>query len=181
MGNTNDIIQGYLEIPAVQIVLSVLTILYAILKILSCTSIGKKAIKSLTKLYEAGKAENERIAKEYDQFKKDKEQEIIDLTKDYELKIQAEKDHNKKFEKQVIGILEMIPNERVQNAVKEIDLTRNECPDLVEEIAKAKEEVKNEYEESVKYVVDCLRKRIEVLENGKEENINGTSEEEQVQ
>ena len=168
MENINEIIQSYLEIPAVQIVISVLMVLYAFLRIFGCTSLGKKALNKLTGLHNSSRKDYEYLTSEYENFKRTK--------KEYELKLYTEKEYQKAFEKFVVNALGQINNDKVKKVIAEFDFTRNDNPVLIEEIEKAKQQVRDEYEDKINY----LMKKVEEIENGKEKDINGTPEEEQI-
>ena len=176
MENINEIIQSYLEIPVVQIVISVLMCLYAFLKIFGCTSLGKKALNKLAGLHNSSRKDYEYLTSEYENFKRNKKEEIEEIKKEYELKLYTEKEYQKAFEKFVVNALGQINNDKVKKVIAEFDFTRNDNPVLIEEIEKAKQQVRDEYEDKINY----LLKKVEEIENGKEKDINGTPEEEQI-
>ena len=135
------------------------------------TSLGKKALNKLQKLYddlvakykEVVKAKNE-IEKEYNDFKADKNDEIKTLTNNYELKLNEYKERMVKQDEIIKVLCENSPNAKVKKAYEEYSPVSLDLP-LNEVVEGIKEQTRQEYESRIKALEDLIYGKEKETEN----------------
>jgi len=165
----SNYITEFLNIPGVQVAISVLSLVYGAIRVISATSIGKKAINELRAKFSKSEKQYNDLVEEHNAIISEKDSQFIQLKTEYETKLYCVEDYTQKCLTSLKTALSKINNEQVQKVLENIDLT---IPNLT--ISEEIEQVKAEYE--LKYEV--LLQRIEVLEHGKKEEINNESVEE---
>lgn len=145
--------------------------------ILAKTSIGKKALNKLKQLYYDLKARYEvalevikDTRREFEEFKVEKEKQIIDLTNAYEVKLDNYKRLAVRQDDMIKVICENSPNVKIKKAYEEYCQTPVELP-LNETVERIKNETRKEYEDRIA--------ALEVLVYGKTEEtkVNQTTSE----
>lgn len=142
--------------PLTIILFTIFVIIVGFLFVFGKTSLGKKALNKLKELYADLKARWEvalevikETRQEFEEFKKAKDQQIIDLTDKYELKLNQYKELVVKQDEIIKVICENSPNKRVKEAYEQyspvvLDLPVNEIAD------KIRAEVGKDYAERIK-------------------------------
>lgn len=153
----------------------------AILTIISRTSIGKKALKKLTNLFNESKNKVDNVYNEYQNFKKEKEQEIKDIKElyeeqkraikeEYENKLAIVKSDYNKLNDFAISIGENIHNKNITKLIGEYkDKATNEIVGISEvvdkEVENARITYKEQFEQEIKAISENYAKVIEELKN----------------
>lgn len=178
----------------------VLSIAYFVFLFFSKTSLGKKAIKKLTNLYNLGEQraketlekvkEVELLAKnEIASLKADYEQKANDLKANYDQKSAALASIFNYYVESLFTTLEKIPNIKVQEEVKALregyEVKKEEIINLVGAIyqdydafkQKTELAIRNEYETKIKFLEDKYKELALYLSELKEGRIDGQGEE----
>lgn len=123
--------------------------------ILAKTSIGKKALNKLKQLYYDLKARYEvalevikDTRREFEEFKEEKEKQIVELTDAYELKWNQYKGFVEKQDKMIKVICENSPNVKIKKAYEEYSQIPLDLP-FNETVERIKEETRKEYEDRI--------------------------------
>lgn len=131
------------------------TIIIGALFIIGKTSIGKKALNKLKALYEDLKSRYENALEmfyttknEFDEFKKEKEEEIKQIGETYELKLNAYKERMVKQDEIIKVLCENSPNKKVKDAFANYSPVSLDLP-LNEAVESIKEETEKEYESRI--------------------------------
>jgi len=161
------------------------TLLFTILVIISRTSLGKKAFvklkglltKSVDELKNA-KEEIVTVQNEFSEYKANKEAEFKAIKEEYEIKLVGARQEAEKVEELLLTIAENIHNGKVQQAVNEyIEQKKNETEQQISSIVEIeKEKARSEYEQEIyelKQQLDEVKAiinegAVEVQENAKE-------------
>ena len=173
--------------PTVISVVSVLSIIGGVLVVLSRTSIGKKALKFLTKKVDEGNLKIEVIKetvkeskKEYEQFKKESTESYNEFKSETSNKVVAIQSQFELFESDLCKILELIPNAKVQEQLKIWESTYSDKKEEIEKLIgdsysavqeKINEEVTKRTEESKQEIAN-LKSEIAILKELVEKTIN---------
>lgn len=168
----------------------------------SQTSVGKKTLNKLTKLYELSHQNSSKTLKKVEQVETFTKEQIKALESDYEQKFNDYKNECElrvstviSFfnynEEKLFAILEKVPNAKVQEELKEFKLGYEEkkqeisgvigliYQDYEASINQAKEEVYKEYNEKINFLEDKIKELNLYLSEIKkeEESNNGQGEE----
>lgn len=158
--------------PLTIILFTILIIIIGFLFVFGKTSIGKKALNKLKALYADLKARYEvavevtkETRQEFEEFKKEKDDQIIQITNNYELKLEQYKELVVRQDEIIKVICENSPNKRVKEAYEKyspvvLDLPVNEVAD------KIRAEVGSSYADRIK----ALEERIYGKETKETEN-----------
>lgn len=142
--------------PLTIILFILIVVIIGFLFVFSKTSLGKKALNKLKALYSDLKARYEvalevtkETRREFEEFKEEKEKQIIDLTDAYELKLNQYKERMIKQDEMIKVLCENSPNKKVKDAYEKYSPIVLDLP--VNEIAnKIREEVGKDYSERLK-------------------------------
>lgn len=142
--------------PLTIILFTIGIIIIGFLFVFAKTSLGKKALNKLKALYDKLTAKYEiavekvdKTCKEFEEFKAAKEQQIIELTDAYELKLNQYKELAIKQDEMIKVLCENSPNKKVKDAYEKYSSVVLDLP--VNEIAnKIREEVGKDYSERLK-------------------------------
>lgn len=142
--------------PLTIILFVIVVVIIGFLFIFSKTSLGKKALNKLKALYNDLKSRYEYILEvirvmrnEFQEFKAEKEKQIVELTDAYELKWNQYKEFAMKQDEMIKVICENSPNKHIKEAYEKYSHTDFDLP--VNEIAdKIREEVGKDYADRIK-------------------------------
>lgn len=156
---------------------SIVAILGSVLVVISRTSIGRKAIKSLTELSNGTKAEVINVStkvkgkiEEVDSKIKELEEKKNEFLKEAENKFKVFYSQFEFYETQITAILELIPNAKVKEAVSEMKSQWSEKKKEIEEFIGVSY---NEFQDKM----SKLEEELKELKNGREENVHQGTEE----
>jgi len=116
--NMLDTLSYYINKPLPLVGISVLTLSLVALKIFAGTSFGKKALNEVKEEAKTFKEEAEKYKEAYEEEKELAKEQVKELKADYENKLQIANSQFDYFEKNMIKILEQIPNAKVQEEIK---------------------------------------------------------------
>lgn len=108
----------FLNKPLPIVGISVLMILFIVLKFISTTSVGQKAIKEFKRKYDDLTSEYNHLKLEYKQFKESVDSQIAELTENYETRLNIALAQFDYFESSIFSVLDKIPNAKVQSELK---------------------------------------------------------------
>ena len=130
-------------------------VIIGVLFILAKTSVGKKALNKLKQLYYDLKARYEVVLevikdtrREFEEFKEEKEKQIVEIKDAYELKWNQYKGFVEKQDKMIKVICENSPNVKIKKAYEEYSQIPLEFP-FNESVERIKEETRKEYEDRI--------------------------------
>ena len=157
--------------PLTIILFTIFIIIVGFLFVFGKTSLGKKALNKLKALYGDLKARYEvaldvikDTRKEFEEFKAEKDQQIIDLTDAYEIKLNQYKELVIKQDEMIKVLCENSPNKKVKDAYEKYSPVVLDLPvsDIAERI---REETRKDYSERLKALEEKIYGKREEKEN----------------
>lgn len=187
------------------LVISILTALVSFacaLVIFSKTSLGKKAINELTKLYQIGHQNSSKTLKKVEEVETYTKDQIKALESDYEQKFNNYKNECETRvatvvsifnynEEKLFAIIEKIPNAKVQEELKNFKLGYEEKKQEISEVVgviyqdyevaleQAKEDVRKEYDEKINFLENQIKQFNLYLSEIRKEEEQGNGEREE--
>ena len=176
-----------------KIVIIIVTILSALgcgLILLSRTSIGRRAIKDLTTLYDLGLKTADDTNKKVKAVQKLAEEKITELEGFYEQKVAVVISTVNFFEESTFALFELVPNKRVQEKLVDIKEQYKAKKELITSIIgeiyddfeiaveKKEKEIRQEYEDKIAYLENQIANINLYFQGLKEEKVDEQEREE---
>lgn len=158
--------------PLTIILFTIAIIIVGFLFVFGKTSLGKKALNFLKGLYADLKARIEvalqvfkETRREFEEFKEEKDKQIIELTDAYELKLLQYRELVIKQDEMIKVICENSPNKHIKEAYEKYSPVVLDLPvsDIAERI---REETRKDYSERLKALEERIYGKAEETENG---------------